>query len=103
MFILPLTAATIGTSHVGEDLNTFYVDQEFTAHTPPDRAYTGFLFASTGGFTFDYRGSFLDEGVSVFWCKKMIHFPQLRFLPVTTPNLLSTPTILYPQISFWVL
>jgi hypothetical protein len=62
----PAVAATIGTAHISESGNTFFVDQEFEASFPPNRDHTGFTFFSTGSFSYDYRGSFLDEGASVF-------------------------------------
>lgn len=62
----PAAAATIGTLHISEIGNTFFVDQEFAASVPPHRDYTGFRFTSTGSFSYDYTGSFLDDGVSIF-------------------------------------
>jgi hypothetical protein len=62
----PAVAATIGTSHISESGNTFFVDQEFEASFPPDRDFTGTVFTATGSFSYEYGGSFLDEGASVF-------------------------------------
>jgi hypothetical protein len=63
------SASVVGTSHVGSiGTNIFTVDQEFSSSDDMGiRDYTGFVFTSLGGFSFEYGGSFLDEGASLFF------------------------------------
>lgn len=61
-------AALIGTSHMGEGgTNSFTIDQEFSSSDGTGfRDYTGFVFSHQSGNEFEFGGSFLDEGASVF-------------------------------------
>ena len=69
-FILPilqLNAAVIGLNHISVSSNIFNIDQEFSSSDGTGfRDFTGFIFTSTGASSYEYGGSFLDEGASVF-------------------------------------
>ena len=84
LFILVFTtieinATVIGTSHISGG-NTIFVDQEFIASDPSGgRDFTGFSF--TPNFDeFEFQGSFIDEGVSVFLVEENDVFSEFNIL-----------------------
>ena len=57
-----LSNAAVGISHItSAGGNIFYVDQKFDKSD-----YTGFLFSFISGSTYQYGGSFLDEGLDMY-------------------------------------
>lgn len=71
-------AAVVGTSHMASGTvgpNSFTIDQDFVSSD-----FTGFSFAAAGGSTFLYEGSFLDEGVSLFFVEANEAFSESNIL-----------------------
>ncbi|MGI9240688.1 MAG: PEP-CTERM sorting domain-containing protein [Verrucomicrobiales bacterium] len=71
-------AAVVGTSHMASDYigpNSFTIDQDFASTD-----FTGFVFNAFGGSTFEYGGSFLDEGVSLFFVDANEAFSESNIL-----------------------
>ena len=67
---------------------TLTIDQEFSSSDGTGfRDFTGFLFTSAGGFDFEYGGSFLDEGASVFFVNPDDAFSEATILGNTFTEL----------------
>lgn len=73
--------AVIGTAHMSDDTyadvgpNIFTIDQDFASGD-----LTGFLLSSLGGDTYTYGGTFLDEGVSVYFVNAKDEFSETNIL-----------------------
>ena len=61
--------------------NTFTISQEFASSDGTgSRDYTGFIFNATGDFSYEFGGSFLDEGASVFFVDESDVFSESNIL-----------------------
>jgi len=94
-------AVIVGTSHVGNEFatpNSFSIDQEFSSSDGTGfRDFTGFFFDSLGGNDFEYGGSALDEGVSVFFVNPNDAFSESNiwggdFIELTLGTTYTLPT-----------
>lgn len=82
--VMTQAAIVVGTSHVGDNFvgaNSFTIDQEFSSTDGTGfRDFTGFFFDSLGGNDYEYGGSALDEGVSVFFANPHDAFSETNIL-----------------------
>ena len=97
-------AVVVGTSHIREGFigsNSFSIDQEFSSSDGTGFIdYTGFGFNSLGGNDFEYGGSALDEGVSVFFVDSNNAFSETNILGGEFIELLFGTTYTLPSNFF---